>query len=190
MTNYNSKLRYSFPDFDSEALAGELILFIAEKSLDDPHFGSVKLNKILYAADSLSYRLYGEPITGAQYMRLEQGFVFKPMLAIIQSLEDRNRCVVVKRKVIDYDQKRVVAISEPKIENFKPRDIALVDEIIRVNWGKTAREMSQDTHGLIWKITKNKDIIPYEAMLLSNEGITEDDIVRAQELIEKHGWDV
>ena len=51
----------------------ELILFIADRCEDEPTFGATKLNKILFYADFLSYALYGEPIAGVTYRKLERG---------------------------------------------------------------------------------------------------------------------
>ena len=128
---------FSFPQMDSDQRIGELIIYIASKCLDDPRFGAVKLNKLLLFADKLSYRYYGEPITGSQYMRLSQGPVPKRMLPILRALEDRNRIVVVKRKVHDFEEHRVVATDEPNLEGmFKLRDISLIDELISCLLGK------------------------------------------------------
>ncbi len=191
MTNENStRYTYSFPNLDSDVRISELVLYIAEKCLDDPRFGAVKLNKILYFADVMSYRLYGEPITGGQYMKLSKGPVLKRMKLILQSLVDRNRAVIVKRKVHDFEENRIVATSEPNLDIFRARDIALLDEIIRMNWGKTANEVSEASHGIAWEVAQDQQLIPYEAMLLSDQNVTEDDIARAQELIRQHGWNV
>ena len=42
----------------------ELVLHISQKCADDPSFGAVKLNKILFFADFASSAHYGTPITG------------------------------------------------------------------------------------------------------------------------------
>lgn len=45
------------------------MLYIAKRSLTDPYFGYVKLNKILFYADFVAYGELGKPITGATYIR-------------------------------------------------------------------------------------------------------------------------
>jgi hypothetical protein len=57
---------------DQEKL-GELIVYISEKSANDPRFGATKLNKLLYFSDFLAYGNFGRPITGAIYRHLKQG---------------------------------------------------------------------------------------------------------------------
>ncbi len=59
-------------EFDA-AKFRELFLYIAESCAEDPRFGAVKLNKILYYADFEAYRRLGEPITGDTYRKLSEG---------------------------------------------------------------------------------------------------------------------
>jgi len=44
----------------------ELLLYVAEQSVGDPHFGKTKLNKILYYIDFQAHGVLGEPVTGAE----------------------------------------------------------------------------------------------------------------------------
>ena len=48
----------------------ELVVLVANKSEGDPHFGAVKLNKILYYAEFQAFRILGSPIAGATYIDL------------------------------------------------------------------------------------------------------------------------
>jgi len=41
----------------------ELILYIARKSEDDPKFGAVKLNKILFFSDFAAFRAFGKIVS-------------------------------------------------------------------------------------------------------------------------------
>ena len=67
------------PQFNQEKFT-ELIVYIAEQSKDDPFFGPVKLNKILYYADFRAYRELGHSITGASYRKLTEGSCPPPVL--------------------------------------------------------------------------------------------------------------
>ena len=51
----------------------ELVLYIAQKSEDDPSFGATKLNKILFAADFYFFGQTGRSITGASYVHRGKG---------------------------------------------------------------------------------------------------------------------
>ena len=56
----------------------ELVLYIAQKSEDDPSFGATKLNKILFAADFYFFGQTGRSITGASYVHRGKGPVPGP----------------------------------------------------------------------------------------------------------------
>jgi hypothetical protein len=45
----------------------ELVLYIAERTVEDPDFGRTKVAEMLFCSDVEAYRLFGEPITGARY---------------------------------------------------------------------------------------------------------------------------
>jgi hypothetical protein len=185
-----NRLTFDFPHKNSENRVSELIVYIADKCLDDPTFGKVKLNKILYFADFIAFSEYNEPITGVPYMRLDNGPVPQQMVPVLRALEDRNRIAIRTRKVYSFERQRVVALTDANLDIFKAREIAIIDELIRVFWGRTAKQISDVSHGTAWKVARDREAIPYEASLLSDEGITEDDINRAQGLIDQHGWDV
>ena len=59
----------------------ELLVYVSKKCEDDPTFGAVKLNKILYYADFAAYRLYDKPITGAKYRKLSEGPAPRELIA-------------------------------------------------------------------------------------------------------------
>lgn len=52
------------PTFDPAKFKA-LMLYAAEKSRGDPRFGAIKLNKILFFSDFLSYGLTGRAVTAA-----------------------------------------------------------------------------------------------------------------------------
>lgn len=189
--DYARRVTFDFPGMESLARLREMILYIADKCTEDPGFGATKLNKILYFADFSSYARYGQPITGVKYMRLEKGPVPQALLPIRNDMEEKGEVFVKKQTLFsgNREQHRVIALREPNLDLFRARDIAVVDEIIHLLWGKTADEVSNMSHGIAWHVFGNKQLIPYQTAHLSNEGITDGDIIRAQELIMEHGWD-
>src|SRR5260370_37976891 len=51
----------------------ELILYISQKCAADEKFTVLKLNKLMFFADFLAFGIYGDPITGFEYVKLEKG---------------------------------------------------------------------------------------------------------------------
>jgi hypothetical protein len=165
----------------------ELILYVASKCKDDPTFGAIKLNKILYFADFVSFMRYGEPVTGVEYMRLGQGPAPKHFIPVSKQMQGKDM-FIEKRDYFGHEQQRVIPMRDANLDLFKPRDIAMVDEIIEALWGENANRVSEWSHGIAWKMFEDKQSIPYEAAYLSNSLRSEEDIDWAEELIAKHGW--
>jgi Protein of unknown function (DUF4065) len=60
------------PEYDA-AKFEELLLYVTERTQDDPACGDMKLNKLLYFADFLAFEKLGHAISGAPYQRLPWG---------------------------------------------------------------------------------------------------------------------
>jgi Protein of unknown function (DUF4065) len=165
----------------------ELIVYIALRCQDDPAFGAIKLNKILFRADFQSYRQRGKPITGTAYFRLKHGPAPKAMKPVSDELHREDAVRTQRRFVGGHEQKRPIALRPANLEYFDGGDIAIVDEVITDLWGKSASAVSEQSHGVQWMTRADKDPIPYEAAFLSDEPVTADDIERARELIEELG---
>ncbi len=159
----------------------ELILYIAEKCQEDPTFGATKLNKILYFSDFISFTMHGEPITGVEYMRLGQGPVPKRMKPITRELETQHKISIKSRDYFGLEQQRVIPLVDADLDVFKPRDIAVVDEVIKHFWGDSAKKVSLMSHGIAWKMFEDKESIPYEAAYLSNAMPSQEDVDWAEE---------
>jgi hypothetical protein len=166
----------------------ELIIYISEKSRNDQRFGAIKLNKILYYSDFVSFREYGEAITGAQYMRLNHGPVPRHLLPVRLAMEQRGDIVIEKRHYYTQTQDVVIPLRPADTEIFSKRDLLLVDSIIEELWELDAHEVSVRSHKRAWRVANERDAIPYEAIFLSDEGLTEDDIEWAYEVASECGW--
>lgn len=152
----------------------ELIVYVASQLQDDPTFGSVKLNKILYYADFASYRMFGEPISGATYHKLSEGPVPIQMLETRSEMLAEGEIQLEDRPHFTGSQQRLVLCSgrQPNPEAFDPEERHLLDEIIDFFRGKTAREVSdysQREPG--WVVADDRGVIPYETAWLSGEPI-------------------
>lgn len=191
MENYTNKGTFKFDNLKPDISLENMILYISEKCLNDPTFGATKLNKILFYSDFESYLLYGEPITGTSYQRISQGPAPKKMIPIRNKMIEGKKIHILPQKAYNYKREVIIPLEEYDISKFKPRDIALIDEIIRVFWGKSAKQISELSHShFMTNIPKEGEKIPYEAVFISDEELTDYDISYAQDLIQKHGWEV
>jgi hypothetical protein len=188
--DYLQGLTYSAQECNSDDRLRELVLYVAGRSIDDPRFGAVKLNKILYFADFKSFARYGKSITGAGYMRLDEGPVPVRMVPIRRKMIADREIALIKVRYYDHDQHRVMPLRDANLDCFKAQDIALVDDVISWLYEKSGAEVSKLSHGRAWNMAEDKQNIPYEAVFISDEGLTDYDIARSRELIHEHGWDV
>jgi len=140
----------------------ELILFVAEQSMGDDEFGSIKLNKILFYADFTAYLNFGKPITGMEYMRLENGPAPRRFIPISKELEEEGAFAIIPRQHYNREQKRPFALRPADLSIFSPQEITLVSKIIKALWGRNAREVSDLSHKFIgWQLAEEKETIPY-----------------------------
>jgi hypothetical protein len=167
----------------------ELIVYISQRCVDDPWFGAIKLNKILYYADFRAYERFGVPLTGLPYFRLPLGPAPRALLVIRGQLEDEGAIRIEKVSVgEDKEQHRTVALRDPVLSHFAADEIGLVDEVISELWEQNATEVSDASHDIRWKVLNHMDDIPYEFAYLSDEPISDEEIERTRELAAEHGW--
>jgi len=183
-----TKLHFEFQLPDRDARFKELILYVSEACLDDPTFSRTKLLKILFFSDFEAFGRYGKPITGMPYKKLPYG----PAPAMFPQLQAemlRDQLIrIVARRVYEHERQRVLPLKAPDVEHFSAREISLVDSWIRFFWNKTAKEVSRYSHGKAWKLANEGDSIPYEAVFISNEPVTDEDAATAKNLASKYGW--
>ena len=132
--------RISLPGDDSRLK--EMIVYIAAKCQEDPGFGAVKLNKILFRADFQAYRLRGRPVTGTAYFRLRYGPAPRAMVPVMRELHSQDAVRTQRRIVGGLEQKRPIALRPANLGHFSGEDIAIVDDIIDDLWGKSAVAVS------------------------------------------------
>lgn len=166
----------------------ELIVYASAKCADDPHFGSTKLNKILFYSDFRAFERLGEPITGFAYFALPEGPAPYLMRPVRRELEAEGAIEIEESLVGNHTQIRTIAHREADTDLFTKGELAIVDEVIQELWDKTAREVSEESHGVAWRTRMIEAFIPYEAAFYSDEEATAQDIAEARSLNEQHKW--
>ncbi len=163
------------PAFDQNKFR-ELMLYIASNATNDPTFGAVKLNKILYYADFAAFRQLGKPITGATYRKLDEGPAPLEMLDQRRALIEDGHAEIQKAPYFTGVQHRLVAKRQPDRELFEPAELPIVDEVAHFFWGRTAREVSDFSHRETgWAAAKPREIIPYDTVWLSSDPFTQEE---------------
>lgn len=153
----------------SESKFRELVLLLATASEKDPRFSATKLNKLLFICDFASYRSAGESITGEAYQKLQYGPAPRRLLPLLKGLIEEGACVEVEREHFGKRQKRVFALRPPDVDVFSPRELYLVEQIVRDLWDASASEISDISHEFVgWKAAKLGEDIPYETVYVGD----------------------
>jgi hypothetical protein len=158
----------------SDTKLKELILYVAKRSFDDPFYGAVKLNKILFFSDFLAFKKLGKAITGHPYRKLD----FGPAPVRLQEIRDElirdGDAARQMTEIAGFRQDRLVHLRDPDLSQFNGDEIAIVDEMIDFLRNKTATEVSEFSHRFIgWQIARVGEVIPYETVYIVNREPTE-----------------
>lgn len=151
----------------------DVVLYVTEALADDPTFGSTKLNKILYFADTEAYKRLGEPITGAVYQRNHHGPTAVEYPPMIRELQGENYVDVRRERIVDHDQERVTATGRvvPNMDQFTEEERTIIDEVITEFRKYTNTEASDRSHerSAGWLARKQGETIPYIDSLINPE---------------------
>lgn len=186
----SENLTYEFPELSPRERLRQLILYIAEQLKSDPNFGKTKLAKVLYFADFEAYRRYGKSITGSAYIHLENGPIPNSFYEVLPEMEEENTIAIEKERVFSYHRERVKALKNADLSEFSAEDMKVVDETIQMLLPQNAKGASDLSHvEIAWNRTEERELIPYEAGLLSDEPLSPEEINYGRKLAGEDGFE-
>lgn len=161
-----------------------LVLYITQRSWQDPSLGRTKLWKILWQSAFLTFLRTGQSVTGSDYLRYPLGPVPDHGQRLLDAMEDSGEIETRTEQYYGYRQYRPLARSEPDLGLFTAEEIAVVEEACRQFEDMNATQAVEHVHGISvgWSLTADRERIPYETALLSPEEPAEEDIRWAREL--------
>ena len=148
----------------------ELMLYVAEKSVEDVTFDAIKLNKILFFSDFLHFGLAHSSITSATYRREADGPAATQLPAMAKELE-QSHC---GHFVVELTQRRLVADRPSNSSIFSDEERDLIDDVIKNLEDSDAPDASYLGYisSRAWQISEKGGIIPYTAVFLANHKVT------------------
>lgn len=174
-------------EYDERKLA-ELMLYVADKLRDDRAGGATKLNKVMFFAEFAHMRRYGQPISGAEYQKLEWGPAPRRLVPVRDRLVESGEALIEERFYLGYLQHRLVPKEQVRPQLLSPEEIETVDDVIEDLRGLTARQVSDLSHDEEgWRMVSDGETIPYEAAVLRRPVVTERVRKRGAELAAQHG---
>jgi uncharacterized phage-associated protein len=162
-----------------------LVHYICEKANNPAVLGSVKLNKVLWYSDSIHYMVAGQSITGETYVKRQHGPVPRHIVSAIDELVRERKVARGRVDHFGFTKSEFIAIEDAEVSLFTAGQIKLVDEAFEhVCMNHTARSVSEETHGIIWKIAEMGEDIPLATVFASNVGeVDETDVAWAKETL-------
>ena len=131
----------------------------------------VQLNKILWYADAFRYMVKGQPITGARYKRKPMGPVASGHAKAIRELTEHEK-VREGFAQKDGDFVRVIdSIDEPDTKVFSKAELKLFNQVQDyVAREVSTSEISEQSHGDIWRLAKDGEEIPLYTIFAESLG--------------------
>jgi len=168
----------------------ELIVYLAEKSTDDPNFGDTKLNKQLYFCDFVAYQDIGQAITGAPYQRGQHGPTARALVPVRLELVDEGAIRIEERPRGSVKQRVTIPLRKADLKSFTQQELDVIDEVVATLKQATARHISRVSHVRSpgWNLVRQDEDIPYSTALVDIEPPSEQTLTRFRALAAERGW--
>ena len=172
--------------------AKDVVHYICAQCRDSRKFGAVKLNKILWYADTLFYAHAGQSFTGLHYIKKRLGPVPRDLPIILDQMKKDNIITVESADPSlppsKYNAWVFQAIGQPDIDSFSPEEKELLDIVIAdIRDNHTSNSISELSHNWAWDIAETGEEIPVGTCLIEDFVIpNEEDKQWATRLLAKH----
>jgi len=160
---------------------------VARRAKAPETLGAIKLNKILWLSDFMSYYRTGKPITTSRYIKRQFGPVPASVKPVLRELEREGVLTVTdashfgKRKT-EYQ----VHSTEVDMSVFTQEEIDLVNSVIdHVCDDHTAKSISEASHDHIWQAAADGEEIPLFTVFAQPGEITDADREWARKKLEE-----
>lgn len=151
-----------------------LVHFMVHECRERPgRLGAVRLNKALWFADVLAYKMNGVSMTGETYVKREKGPVPAHILSTLRELQGERKILIQEPEYL-YDARKFISLVPPTAGLLSDDERAMSASVLEAVCGRTTNEIIDMTHNIIWDAATMGEVIPLFATLAANEGeITE-----------------
>ncbi len=141
----------------------EAIIYLSERSADDPHFGVIKLVNLLYHADCAAYLKYGAPITGVAYPHFPHGPYPEHWYKVRREMQKAGDVEVMYEDCDDGHRRyRTLPNRTVKPEVLSAEECAILDEQQeRFALFNTAGISEHSHYQLSWRGTEDGEPLPF-----------------------------
>src|SRR4029077_1580844 len=128
----------------------------------------------MFFSDFMSYAIYGSPITGFEYKKMQKGPAPTRLAEVMKEMRDTD--ILGMQELPLGPWFRPVNLRRPNLTVFTAEQISLVDGLIEKCKDVDSVTMSEVSHTMpCWKIPDLNEPIPYGAVFLSRQEMTDSD---------------
>lgn len=153
-----------------EARLRALILHVSLRCVDWPRFDMALLDRLLFQADFLHFRLHGFPITGQTYLRGLRSPAPQSLRPMVRRMIRTGEFEIREVEVGDGLHVRSIpaAHREPDLRIFDGQEIAVVERVLWFYWQNwTTGTEGPDLLEIPWELADLWEEIPYALALIS-----------------------
>ena len=151
--------------FDREKMRA--VILRACHSCAPEELGAVKLNKVLYFLDMISYAHNREAVTGATYRKRPNGPTSDQLLFALRDMERSGDIRTVSVDYHGYAKKEYHPLADEPESVLNERELGLLDDVIDfVCRRNTAKSISDYSHNIPWEMAHMGGVIPYHTAML------------------------
>jgi hypothetical protein len=159
-----------------------LVHYVCSRVEDPTRLGAVKLNKVLWFSDVLTYLNFNAPVTGARYVKRQFGPVPAAIVPIIEELKIEGALAVRNVEYFGKPKREFFALTVPDISAFSADEISVVESVIDLICERhTATSISEFTHDDAWEMAQIGEDLPFYTVFAARRGeVDESDMVWAE----------
>ena len=142
LISYKPDIKSGYKSLDLEKFFNAILYFCYADEVP-----KTKLNKLLFYADFLHFKLYNVSITGARYARLPYGPVpdnFNLLFATM--IDERGSISVEERPIHDFMGEFFTAQSKPNLSIFAASELKILASVKEFFEGFNSRQISEFSH--------------------------------------------
>jgi hypothetical protein len=149
----------------------ELILHISLRCGDWEDFHPALLDRLLFQADFLHFRLHGYPITGQTYRRGVLSPAPRGMGRVVSGMIEAGELRIEETDLGDglHVRRTPKALREPDLRLFDGQEIAVVERVIRFyRRSRLTGGEGPDALSIPWELARPREVIPYHLALVGS----------------------
>ncbi len=163
----------------------DMVHYIISRCKNPADLGAIKLNKILWYADTLSYRATGAPISGEAYVKRQHGPVPKGIVKTLKELKSEKK-ITVAEPSSQFQPREFVSIKKPDLSKINESEQEIINVVIdKIINNHTATSISDLSHDAIWEAAEIGEEIPIFTVFAAKAApVTTEDMSWANKIIE------